>query len=362
MQQSLSPVLHFFEAAAKRTDKVYFAFDLDTKRFLYLSPAFEQLWQKSIEEVCKEPESLLDTVHKEDKEYLFQTFHEIIEGQEKKEVEFRVQLSDENYRWIMVNPFLIEQEKRVIVGLAQDYSNRKDKDQNMQTFAAKKDSIMEILAHDLAAPLSSIKGLATVLADKLKGQEHPELDKLVGMIEETSERSIQLIREFVKAEFLQSEKSELVKERVDIVAKMREVIAQYSGSEHDIQKVFRFHVSDEPIFVRIDVYKFTQVLNNLISNAIKFTRDDGEITITLEDKQDNIFLSVADNGVGIPAKYQENLFDKFTKARRKGLKGQPSTGLGMSIIKTIVEWHNGKIWFESAENKGSTFYIELPKE
>ena len=363
MQQSLSKSLPYFEEAAKRTDKGYFVFDIDARQFLYLNPAFGQLWNKSVEDISENPHNLLDTVHAEDRQYLQETWEEILSGEEKKEVEFRIVLPDENLRWIMVNPFLVEEPgKRVIVGVAEDYSNRKDKDQNMQTFAAKKDSIMEILAHDLAGPLTNIKGIASVLAEKLQGQEHPELDKLVRMIEETSERSIRLIHEFVKAEFLQSEKSELVKERVDIVAKMKEVIGQYENSEQDIQKNFHFNISDEPILFRIDVYKFTQVINNLISNAIKFTKDDGEITITLEDKQENIFISVADNGIGIPAKYHENLFERFNEARRPGLKGEPSTGLGMSIIKTIVEWHNGKIWFESEENKGTTFFIELPKE
>ena len=363
MLQSLSDTFHFFEQAANRTDKVYFVYDIEANHFLYLNSAFEQLWEKSIEEISTKPESLIDSVHTEDRRYLVETYHEILNGEEKKEVEFRIMLPDENQRWVLVNPFLIEESgKRVIVGVAEDYSNRKDKDQNMQTFAAKKDSIMEILAHDLAGPLNNIKGIASLLAEELQGHNHPELDKLVKIIEETSERSIRLVREFVKAEFLQSEKSELVKERVDIVAKMKEVIEQYKESENEMQKKFYLKTSDEPIFIRIDVYKFTQVINNLISNAIKFTRDGGEITLTLEGKQGTVFVSVADNGIGIPAKYQENLFDKFNKARRKGLKGEPSVGLGMSIIKTIVEWHNGKIWFESKEDEGSTFYMELPKE
>ena len=105
-----------------------------------------------------------------------------------------------------------------------------------------------------------------------------------------------------------------------------------------------------------------QVINNLISNSIKFTHDGGIISVSIEDKQDTVLFTVADNGIGIPAKYHDKLFDKFTKARREGLKGEPSTGLGMSIIKTIVEWNDGKIWFDSKENEGTTFYIELPKE
>jgi two-component system sensor histidine kinase VicK len=75
-----------------------------------------------------------------------------------------------------------------------------------------------------------------------------------------------------------------------------------------------------------------------------------------------VLITIQDNGIRIPAHLQEGLFEKFTKARRPGLRGEESVGLGMSIIKTIVEWHQGKIYFESEENKGSTFYIELPRE
>ncbi len=103
-----------------------------------------------------------------------------------------------------------------------------------------------------------------------------------------------------------------------------------------------------------------QVINNLISNALKFTPDGGSITISISEKDGIILISVADTGVGIPQKFHATLFDKFPESRRTGLKGEPSVGLGMSIIKTIVEWHHGEIWFESEENKGSTFYIRLP--
>ena len=364
MQQSLSNARPFFDEATKLTDKLFLAFDVDSNKFLYLNTAVEEVCGTSIEDLSNNPASLIDTVHSEDREFLIQTYKEIVKGKKKTEVEFRLIPSGENQRWITFHPFLIEKEpnRRVIVGFAEDITKRKDKEDNLQKFAAKKDSIMEILANDLAGPLNNIKGIASLLADELKGADHPNLDKLVGMIEKTSERSIRLIREFVKMEFIQSENASFIKRRVDIVEKMEEVLEQYKGSASDISKTFHFKPSDEPIYIKIDVYKFTQVINNLISNAIKFTKDNGEITLRLEEKKDSVLISVADNGIGIPEKFHDKLFDKFTKARREGLKGEPSVGLGMSIIKTIVEWHRGKIWFKSKEGEGSTFYVELPKE
>jgi two-component system sensor histidine kinase VicK len=74
-----------------------------------------------------------------------------------------------------------------------------------------------------------------------------------------------------------------------------------------------------------------------------------------------VVISISDTGIGIPKAFHDTLFEKFTSARRRGLKGEVSTGLGMSIIKTIVEWHGGSIWFNSEENVGTTFFIEIPK-
>ena len=105
-----------------------------------------------------------------------------------------------------------------------------------------------------------------------------------------------------------------------------------------------------------------QVIINLISNAQKFTGDDGKIEVVVEADEKEVIIQIQDNGIGIPKDLQPFLFDKFTRARRQGLKGEPSIGLGMSIIKTIIEWHEGSITFKSTEGKGTTFTIKIPRE
>jgi two-component system sensor histidine kinase VicK len=94
----------------------------------------------------------------------------------------------------------------------------------------------------------------------------------------------------------------------------------------------------------------------MISNAIKFTPNGGRIGMRLAPQGERVVVSVADTGVGIP---EALLFDKFTKARRPGLRGEQSTGLSMSVINTIVGLHQGRIWFDSTEGTGTTFHIEL---
>jgi two-component system sensor histidine kinase VicK len=114
--------------------------------------------------------------------------------------------------------------------------------------------------------------------------------------------------------------------------------------------------------VQADEVLFVQVFNNIISNAVKFTREGGNITVRVEEKEDSAVIRVEDDGVGIPEEMQPAVFDRFTKARRPGLWGEESVGLGMSIIKRIVELHGGKVWLESEEGKGTSIFVEIKKD
>jgi two-component system sensor histidine kinase VicK len=100
---------------------------------------------------------------------------------------------------------------------------------------------------------------------------------------------------------------------------------------------------DQTIYLHVDEAKFMQIMSNLMSNSLKFTRSGGTISIVIQDRSSDVRLKFSDNGIGTPVEFQNKLVDKFTKARRKGLNGEPTVDLGLSIVKTIVEWHRGKI-------------------
>ena len=179
-------------------------------------------------------------------------------------------------------------------------------------------------------------------------------------MQRTCTHGVNLIRDFVDNEFLESSSVQLRLERADLVAWLHTAVEEYQRSEQHMHLNFSFVPAEQPIYVRFDVNKLQQVLNNFISNAIKFTPDGGRIEVRIEQQGLRALFSVADSGVGIPAALQPVLFDKFTKARRPGLRGERTTGLGMSVIKTIVDLHQGRIWLESVEAQGTTFYVELP--
>ncbi|WP_181885183.1 PAS domain-containing sensor histidine kinase [Pontibacter diazotrophicus] len=353
--------LTVFKLVGDQYDGVFFVFDLEAGEFVYLNDALETLWKRKVKEVMENPASLLDSIHTEDREHVTANYRKLLEEREKMHLQFRVVWPYTTDRWMRLKVYPLGQAEQVhlVAGMAEDDSSRMKNIFNMQKINARKDSMLEILAHDLRGPISLVQTLAGVIEEDLPKSESEHSRKQLKIIQEICKRNIDLIRDLVHQEFLESAQVEVNKERLDVVWEIKEVIKLYRDSQQNLGKEFKLNSSHEQVYARVDSMKFMQVINNLVSNALKFTHEGGVISIYIEKNEDDVVISVKDNGIGIPEKHHPCLFDKFTEARRPGLKGEESVGLGMSVIKTIVELHQGKIWFESEENKGTTFFIQL---
>jgi len=302
----------------------------------------------------------------EDVDYLKDNYISLKSGTFKNNIEFRMQFPQGKERYLKSSLLYDvradgQDAKQILTGYLEDVTAEKEHINTLNEYSNKKNSVLNILSHDLAGPLGSIQNLSALISRKTKLLEDEDVKKWLDLIAKISKKSINLIQEFVKQEFVESAVAALVKKRVNLVDALKSLVQEYLESETQINLKFDFQIGTEPIFAEIDEAKFLQAISNLISNAIKFTPDGGTITIVLEAQETTALITIADTGIGIPKKFHAGLFDKFNNARRTGLKGETSVGLGMSIIKTIVDWHEGKIWFESEENKGSKFYIEIKK-
>jgi two-component system sensor histidine kinase VicK len=351
----------FFYQLTEFNDQVVFNYSLTDQQFTYLNPAFENVFAQ-IRSSLKGTESLLAMLHPEDAPYVGQVYERLLAGEIIGTVELRIVLADQSQHWLRVKPFLLEgpATNQSIAGYVEDITDYKEYRDVETRFSNKKNAILQILSHDLAAPLGSIQALSHLVATRIKPYKDEQLEKVIDLIVQTSQHGVRLIADFIDQEFLESSEVTLMKGRFNLVEKIQEVIDAYQNAQREGAKTFQLVALDPYMYVELDEVKFIQVITNLISNAIKFTADDGVITVTLEDRDDKVLITVEDNGIGIPQKYHGRLFEKFTKARRPGLRNEPSVGLGMSLIKLIVEWHQGRIWFESQENKGTKFFIELP--
>lgn len=358
---AVDPVL--FCQLGDQSNDVYFIFDAATNRLSYLSPAFEQIWGVDNQAVISTPQIIWDTIHPEDRQEATDAYQEFKQEPKATRLVFRINYPGDEQKYIRLSlyPVLLAGELKQIAGIAEDITTIQSNIFYMEKINARKNSTLEILAHDLKGPLGVISLIASGLQREtaLEGKDH--ILQSVQFIQDMCQRNIALIRDLVNQEFLESTEVELRKERGDIVAEINDVVHQYKKSEANIAKTFIINSSTEKLYMQLDSLKFMQVINNLISNAIKFTPDNGVIEIEIRDLNEQALIIVRDNGIGIPEDLHPYLFDKFTRARRSGLRGEEPVGLGMSVIKTIIELHRGKIWFTSNENEGSSFYIEIPK-
>jgi signal transduction histidine kinase len=175
------------------------------------------------------------------------------------------------------------------------------------------------------------------------------------------DRLARIINDFLDVARLEAGKVQLAVTRVPIGTVIREVIEEFTSIATPKNITIDTVLPNINTIIEAERDKLTQILTNLIGNAIKYIRPGDHILVTLDDRKDEVSISVHDNGPGIEPKYLNNIFDRFTLGATSTRSGQPSTGLGLTIAKELVELHHGHIWVESVVGQGSTFSFVLPK-
>lgn len=341
----------------------FFLYHLKAAHFAYVNTALEEIIGLSGQRVNEDLPGLLASVHPEDLPTLQKGYERLLSTAFRQSVEIRIRMEDHTEKWLLLTAYLImqEQERYSIAGFVSDITHHKENEITANKYSAHKNAILEMLAHDLGGPLGAVRALAAHLLEQGRERGLKEIEEPAHLIKQTAERSIHLIHELLEQEYLASSEIGLQKQRVELIEQLAFFLDGFRRLDMTMQKQFELVTSSPKVWVVIDQTKFLQVVSNLVSNAAKFTPEDGHITVRVTEQPQSIRLSVEDNGIGIPAHLQPFVFDRFTKARRPGLRGEETVGLGLSIVKRIVELHQGRIWLESAEQQGSRFHIEVPK-
>jgi len=216
---------------------------------------------------------------------------------------------------------------------------------------------MRIMAHDLRNPLSGMIGLANAIIEDESSDENKHMLKL---LEATGVHSLEMINELLKYG-LADENEAVTKQELDLKELLRDSVELLQFKANEKKQQIAFDGGDKTIITAINHENIWRVFNNLIVNAIKFSHEHGVIHVGIKTKGKKVIISIADNGIGIPNKDKDKIFDMFTTAKKSGTNGEQPFRLDLSISKRIIENHKGKIWFESTEDVGTTFYIELPQ-
>ncbi len=220
-----------------------------------------------------------------------------------------------------------------------------------------KDEFVSTVSHDLKNPLTVILGAAHFLAEPQISEDNRA--RFIVNIQESARRMTTLITQLLDLGKLQSGMGmELVD--MDAQSLLASVAADFEQRIHDAGLTLTLDAT-ESLLVHADAERLGQVLENLLSNALKYTPVGGEISLEGVVKGDQVLIQVRDTGMGIPPRDQPYVFDKFYRCQTNDVEEIEGTGLGLAIVKSVVERHNGRVWLESEVGKGTVFLVSLPR-
>lgn len=255
---------------------------------------------------------------------------------------------------------VIQRESRYVSGLIwvlTDVTEREKIERDRRQFVSN-------VSHELRTPLTSVRSYSEALSDG--ALEDPKLAReFLDVIQRETDRMIRMISDLLNLSRMDSNRQEMNLELIDLSRLVDHILDRFDmmlNSEEYANKDYKIlrELSDKPIWVEADQDRLTQIIDNILNNAIKYSPDGGNVTVRLMTTHNEALLSIQDQGLGIPQKAIPHIFERFYRVDKARSREQGGTGLGLAIAKEVVERLNGRIWVNSIENKGSSFYISLP--
>lgn len=281
-----------------------------------------------------------------------------------------VDRSDEDHDLILHAHFsLIQRDSGFVSGLVcvlHDVTEQQKIDNDRKQFVSN-------VSHELRTPLTSVHSYIEALQDGA-WKDETIAPKFLKVTQDETDRMIRMINDLLTLSRMDSGTQKIDKELVNIKELFNYILDRFNmiinsdgtteANPNKPDKDYRIerHFTKSDLWVEVDTDRFTQVIDNLMNNAIKYSPDGGVIVCSLYKTKNNVILSVRDQGLGIPRSSIPHIFDRFYRVDKARSRAQGGTGLGLAISKEVIQALGGRIWVESTENRGSTFYISLPYE
>ena len=285
------------------------------------------------------------------------TFRELLETQQERLIHLE---EDGEDSMIQCEFSVIQRESGFISGLVcvlTDVTEQQKIERERRNFVSN-------VSHELRTPLTSIKSYTEALVDG--AWENKEIAPgFLNVIETETDRMMRMITDLLNLSRMDQNRFGLEKEFINMNELVLHIVNRFEmvlQSEPYRDKNYRIltDITQRDLWVELDQDKITQVLDNIINNAIKYSPDGGRIIVRLMETHTNIIVSVSDEGLGIARKDIPHLFDRFYRVDKARSRAMGGSGLGLAIAQEVIQLHGGKIWVNSIENKGSTFFVSLP--
>jgi signal transduction histidine kinase len=240
------------------------------------------------------------------------------------------------------------------------YTEQVEARRKVEDLSRLKDEFLSIASHELRTPVTSIKGYTQLAKMLIRENDLNTSEEYLDIALDQIDRMSRLILELLDVSRIETGRLEIRREPIAWAHFVRDVVHRHHTAVSDR----RFHVSvpDVTKIVTGDRDRLEQVLGNLLENAVKYSPDGSDITVTVDDRGDSFVTAVCDRGIGIPADELGQVFERFHRGRQVSSTNYGGLGLGLYITKQIIERHGGSIWVDSKEGQGTTFYFSIPVE
>jgi two-component system sensor histidine kinase VicK len=326
--------------------------------FTYANPVISEMTGLSEQALCANPHALIARVPPEDIDYARQRYHAFLASRECDPIEIRLIRDDGTFTYLSCE-LRWETESGQVIIFAKDISRLKFHEEYTLKYTVQKDTLLDMLIHNLSGPLRVSRDILGILKEKMSagGGEDPE--RILHLLRINTEQCIDIVNDFLREEHFESMRTTVKKSRFNVSEKVEITLEKLRQLNAD--KTFSLKCRPE-LQINTDPVKFLQVMHNLLSNAIKYTSEGGSISVTVDETGEHTLrVTVTDTGIGIPDELQKKIL-QHNGPGRTGLKGEKSSGIGISIVQKLLLKLDGQLSFSSMENEGSAFTITLPKE
>lgn len=237
----------------------------------------------------------------------------------------------------------------------------RNENQQLKILSENKSDIISITAHQLRTSLSALKWTLKMVLDQDVGKLSEPQSELISKAYRGNERVLTIVNDLMSLSHTEGVTVPYNFKKMDLSHLLDKIIFEFTEETKKKEIILSYEKATMPLpLVNCDEEMISVAIQNLIENAIKYSNTNGKVTINMEKVENEIKISVCDNGIGISPSDKDNIFKKFFRASNAIKKDEIGSGLGLFTTKNIVEKHSGKIWFENNQTIGTTFFISLP--
>jgi PAS domain S-box-containing protein len=342
-----------FRQLAENIQAVFWMTDIQNQQVLYVSNAYQTIWQKNCEDLYRDYSDWLDAIHPEDRQRVeIELIEQMKAGQYDKK--YRIIRPDGSIRWIRDRAFPIKNEFGEVVriaGIAEDITE-------LEQINSIKSEFIGIVSHELRTPLTAIRAALGLLQTGIYDKKPDKFKRMIEIAAIDSDRLVRLVNDILDLERLESDRAVLEKTTCNAADLIQQAVAGVQAIANQQNITFEIHPTNAQVWAAADA--IVQTLTNLLGNAIKFSPADSTITLSVQQQTDRVLFQITDRGRGIPADKLEAIFGRFQQVDASDSRTKGGTGLGLAICRSIIDRHGGQIWAESTLGVGSTFFFTLP--